>query len=540
MTHSAQISLINLSYQLPDGYFLFRDLNEHFDTTPTGLVGRNGVGKSLLAQIMSGKRSPTSGKCLCSGSVYYLAQHTMISKTQTIAELMNVSTIINALANIEQGSNEQHDFDLVDGHWDIRTQIEQVLQRYNLNHITLTQTVSELSGGEVMQLALVGAFLSDADFLILDEPTNHLDRLHKKQLQTQLADWQKGLIVISHDRALLEQMTRIVELSSLGLRIYGGNYSFYAEAKQQEHQVAISTLEQLKLEQKREKRLLQEQHDKLEKRQAQGNKRAQQANQAKILLGRQKQRSEATYGKLHNQQHHALEQRNNQISEATKRIDRHTNIALHIPELSTTSPNKIAELAQVILPFIVPPLNHIDLSLTKGQHIALIGENGSGKSTLLKVLAGQIQPISGHAHQFVKTAYLAQNSDNLHSEKSLLEQLSECNSALPESTLRMQLAQLGLDAAKITVPVYQLSGGERLKGALAAMLYTDNVAQLLLLDEPTNHLDLASIQALEAMLCQYQGTLMVASHDNIFLQNINLTKQLEATPAGWVMSPISS
>lgn len=534
-----QISLINLSYQLPDGRFLFRDLNEHFDATPTGLVGRNGMGKSILAQIMSGKLSPTSGKCLRPNSVYYLGQQTVINKDQTVAELMGVAPILQALANIEQGSSDQTDFDTVGDHWDIYTQIKHALQQHHFEHITLEHTVAELSGGEAMQIALIGAFLSDADFLILDEPTNHLDLAHKRLLQEQLSYWKKGLIVISHDRMLLENMTRIVELSTLGLRSYGGNYSFYADAKQQEHLASVNKLEQLKFEQKREKRLLQEQHDKLEKRRAQGNKQAKNANQAKILLGGQKQRSEATYGKLSSQQADTVNKLANQISDAAKQVEQNSAIVLHIPESTIPSPNKIAELNEVVLPFIAAPLNHINLNLTKGQRIALIGANGSGKSTLLKVFANQVKPLSGEYRHFVKTAYLAQDSDHLDPEKSLLTQLSELNSRLPESQLRMQLAQLGLDANKIIVPVRQLSGGERLKGALASVLYAEESAQLLLLDEPTNHLDLVSVHALEAMLCQYQGTLVVVSHDPLFLQNIGLTEQLEATDSGWQMTDIA-
>lgn len=534
MQSSIQISLIHLSYQLPDGRFLFHDLNTQFDATPTGLVGRNGIGKSVLAQMISGKLPPTSGQCLLSGSVYCLSQQTVLNQHQTVAELMGVSAILQALANIEQGSSEQHDFDVVGDRWDIRTQIAQALEYHELNYLTLGQTVAELSGGEAMQIALIGAFLSDADFLILDEPTNHLDRHHKALLQEQLSHWKKGLIVISHDRMLLEQMERIVELSSLGLRSYGGNYSFYADAKQQEQLASLNKLAQLKLEQKREKRLMQAQHDKLEKRRAQGNKHAKNANQANILLGGQKQRSEATYGKLSSQQADNVNKLANQISEAAKQVEQSANIVLHIPESALTSPTKIVELENVVLPFASTPLNAISFNLTKGQRIGLVGANGSGKSTLLKIVAGQLQPLSGECRCFVKTAYLAQDNDNLDPEKSLLTQLTELNSTMPESQLRMLLAQLDLDANKITVPVSQLSGGERLKGALAAVLYAKDSAQLLLLDEPTNHLDLASIHALEAMLRQYQGTLMVVSHDDVFLQHSGLTEQLEATASGWL------
>src|SRR5690606_20876618 len=149
--------------------------------------------------------------------------------------------------------------------------------------------------GESMRVALIGAQLSDADFLILDEPSNHLDRSSRLALSEWLQNWPRGLLVISHDRQLLRGMERIVELSSLGLRSYGGNYAFYAQARTQEQQRAIIALERARLDRRREENAMRKQRERQEKRQARGTregKQANQANQAKILLDRQKERSD--------------------------------------------------------------------------------------------------------------------------------------------------------------------------------------------------------------------------------------------------------
>jgi len=165
-----------------------------------------------------------------------------------------------------------------------------------------------------------------------------------------------------------------------------------------------------------------------------------------------------------------------------------------------------------------------------------VGENGSGKSTLLKLLARQIAPLAGHCEVCVETAYLDQHLSTLAPDASILDQMIAPNGAAGAGALRTRLALLGLNADRVLLPTRMLSGGERLKAALARALYVEQPTRLLLLDEPGNHLDLASVQALEAMLCQYQGALIVVSHDEVLLGNLQLTHRLEPTAGGWTMS----
>ncbi len=218
------VTLESVSYHLPGGSCLFSDLDLHLDQRRTGLVGRNGVGKSILAQLIAGDISPSRGRCIRNGAVHYLAQQISPDPEQTVACLAGVQPILAALERIEQGSSEQADFDCVGDRWAIRQQLHDQLGHNNLSHLTPSTPVSSLSGGEAMRVALMGALMSEADLLILDEPTNHLDRQHRMTLYEQLERWPNGLLVISHDRDLLERMERILELSSLGLTGYGGGY----------------------------------------------------------------------------------------------------------------------------------------------------------------------------------------------------------------------------------------------------------------------------------------------------------------------------
>ena len=538
MTHATCVTLEGVSYQLPDGSPLFSDLNLHLDQRHTGLVGRNGVGKSVLARLIAGDIAPTAGRCLRTRKVYYLAQHITHAPGQTVADLAGVQLIINALERIEQGSTAPADFDAVGEQWNIRQQLLDQLAHNNLEHLTPSTPTSRLSGGEAMRAALMGAFMSEAELLILDEPTNHLDREQRWALQAQLSHWPKALLVISHDRELLETMTRILELSALGLASYGGGYSFYAQAKAQQQSAAEQQLAHAKLERNRQEQRLREQAEQLERRQARGNKSASTRNQAKILLGRQKERSQNSSGKFQQHQQTAREALSVRVSQTASQVEKQQAVFVYAPTTSQHSAAHIAELVDARLPYGFEPLRTLSLTLSRGQRVALLGPNGCGKSTVLKVLAGQVQTLAGQADVHVKTAYLDQHLALLNLECSVLEQLQALNRQLTESELRTRLAQLGVGAEQVNRPCGQLSGGERLKAAMACVFYAEQPAQLLLLDEPANHLDLVSLLALENRLNQYTGTLVVTSHDQRFLDAIGITHRLIASANGWLSTPV--
>lgn len=173
MTNSI-LTLERVSFVLPDGNPLFSELTGQCDQRHIGLVGRNGAGKSLLAKILAGLVTPTSGQH-CSGNVRYLAQHLSPQNYHNVAMLAGVDTQLAALKRIEAGSADPDDFDLVGDGWDIRQQLQTLLDSAGLGYLSPDSAVNRLSGGEAMRVALAGATLSDADFLILDEPTNHLD-----------------------------------------------------------------------------------------------------------------------------------------------------------------------------------------------------------------------------------------------------------------------------------------------------------------------------------------------------------------------------
>ncbi|HFH3979579.1 TPA: efflux RND transporter periplasmic adaptor subunit [Pseudomonas aeruginosa] len=246
MTNTSTLALDGVSFQLPDGSLLFSDLDETFDTRHTGLVGRNGVGKSLLARLLAGHLQPSSGSVRRQGRVRYLAQQLDPAEYPTVADLAGVRPWLEALARIEAGSLDAADYECLGERWDIRQRLADALAAEGLGHLRADTPSERLSGGECMRVALLGAFLDDADFLILDEPSNPLDGPARALLRARLAAWDGGLLLVSHDRELLEGMQRIVELSTLGLRSYGGGYSFYAQSREEAQASRASNQAQLK------------------------------------------------------------------------------------------------------------------------------------------------------------------------------------------------------------------------------------------------------------------------------------------------------
>jgi len=531
MTSPFTLALHGVSFHLPSGEPLLSDLNETFDDRRTALVGRNGAGKSVLARIMAGRLQPSVGRCLRSGPAHYLPQRIEPQAFRSVADLAGVQPLLDALARVEAGGVDPTDFERLDGHWDVRARLEAELAASGLGHLQPDTPAARLSGGECTRVALLGAWLSAADWLILDEPSNHLDRAGREALREQLQRWRGGLLLVSHDRLLLDGMQRIVELSSAGLRSYAGGYGFYLEVREQEQDNALRELQRCKLERDRQQRAMQEQRERQEHRQAKGRKDARDANQAKILIDRQKERSQTSIARLSTQHGDRREQLAREVREAFGQLREDGEVTLNAPDCELPESRGVLSLEALRLPFGTAAL--LDLELAGPRRVAVIGRNGSGKSTLLKVIAGELSPVSGVCAVKVRSAYLDQHLTALAPERSVLEQLQARNRIVDQSVLRTRLAQLGLPAARIDQPAGLLSGGERLKAALACEIYAEQPAQLLLLDEPDNHLDLLSREALEALLRQYRGALLVVSHDDAFLDRLVLEARLECLEDGW-------
>ncbi|MDR1621159.1 MAG: ATP-binding cassette domain-containing protein [Synergistaceae bacterium] len=528
---TADISIHDLVCVLPDGRLLLDNLNGSFGGEPAALVGPNGVGKTVLAKILAGLLPSSSGTVIRRGNVFYLDQMTNPEEFGTVADLAGVSAILNAVRLAVEGTDSS-ELELADGNWNIEERLVRELHAAGLGYLTANTPVSTLSGGECTRVSLVGAFLSGADFLILDEPTNHLDAQSKRSLMEYLKTWKGGLLVVSHDRELLEQMGRIVELSQNGLKSYGGNYSFYTAAKAQEKLATLSRLEHAKTERKRASAELRASLERQRHRTAQGRKNKKNQGFPKSLLHAMKGNAEKTTGKLRE----LKEEKTQALAEAEKEAFMEAEIREPVVLIPPACSVHAAKIVLRMRGVVLPHGSHreaIDWTVTGPERAAVEGPNGSGKTTLLRVLKGEIEASAGSCEVKVPFAFLDQfagTSDAfMNGERSSVELLRAHGKNLDLGGAGTRLAQIGIAGERLALPAKVLSGGERLKVALLCAIHSEPSPQLLILDEPTNHLDLESVESVEKLLNAYSGALIVVSHDAYFLERIGATRRIRLT-----------
>ncbi|MGP3283123.1 ABC-F family ATP-binding cassette domain-containing protein [Serratia bockelmannii] len=534
MAHFAQspyFVLHQLTCQFADGETLFGPLDLAFDRQRCGLVGRNGVGKTQLLRLIAGLDRPGNGHVESHAAVAYVAQQPEIAADTTLAQLLGYGEVFAALARLEQGRPLADDIDRLEGRWDLNDRLQNAFAAAGLPAFDPLRSASSLSGGERMRAALCGALIGEGDFLLLDEPTNHLDSVGRAWLYQQLDQWRGGLLIASHDRQLLARMARIVELTPGALRSYGGNYDDYRRQRDTEQQAARADLEHAREERRRTRARQQKEHDMSQRRSAQTLRVVDTLNIASFERVAYKSAAKESLGTLRKQHQDQRDSLDAAVREAYQRVEEEQPVLLALPGSEVSANKQVLVLEQLQLPFVsAPPL---DLRIDGPMRVALTGPNGCGKSTLLKSVLGQLTALSGHCHCPLPTAYLDQTLSQLDPNLSVMEHLGLQDSPLAEGALRTRLAQLQLGADRIALPLGSLSGGERLKAALACALWRQQPAQLLLLDEPTNHLDLASSLAIETALADFPGAMLVVSHDEDFLQALRPTHRLHRQADGW-------
>lgn len=504
---------------------LLHDLNLTFSCNKVGLIGRNGVGKSSLLKLMAGLIVPEKGSIETNAKTAYLAQQSVIAPEKTVAHVIGVDLKIAALHRIAHGSVNNEDYSILDDDWLIESRAQDFLDRFKLGYLQLAQPIANLSGGEHTRLQLIRVFMSNADFILLDEPTNNLDVTARDILYKEINNFKGGVVIASHDRALLERMDSIVELTTLGATTYGGNYQFYQQEKQkhlsalqQQYSHAKKTLQQVNKSTQKAK-------EKHEKRVKMGKKSRRTRSQATIILDAQKERSTSTQKKLASQSDRLKVSAQETLDQAKSSIESIDHLKINLMPQKVSSQKILIKMSEVSFSYDAgqPIIANLNLTIFGDSRLAITGNNGSGKSTLLKLITGNLTPEKGQLSRHItQIPYLDQHASTLDSSLTVLENFQMLNSDLPELECRYRLAQFLFKNTAAEKTVSTLSGGEKLRALLAAVLMAAKPPRLIILDEPTNHLDLDSIRVMEKALADYQGALVVVSHDVCFLENIGI------------------
>ncbi|WP_339385448.1 ABC-F family ATP-binding cassette domain-containing protein [Acidovorax sp. sic0104] len=529
------LQLRDVSWHTPDGQPLWaRPVTVALGPGVTALVGANGSGKSVLLQLAARTLQPAGGVVQGSDSVHAVAQEVAAAPHATVACIAGLGPVLGALARLAAGQGSPGDLLLADGRWDLPTRWQQALHAIGLPQLSPGHAAARLSGGERMRVALAGAFLSGADLLLLDEPTNHLDRPARRWLIAALRQWRGSVLVASHDRELLAAADSILELSPAGLQSYGGNWDLYQAQRQAETDAAQAALDHARTERGRGLRAQQREHDAQQRRAARGQEAARAANQSPILLGRQKNNAQAHAGREHERRQQERQRLNDAVRDAALRLAAPSATALVLPQSAVPVGRQVLAFDGVQVPHAAPGQPLLDGAWCGPVRIAVIGPNGCGKSSLLRLIASPGAAPAGRVARGVRAAWLDQhNTALLAPEGSVLDRLKALGSPLPDAALRTHLVQLGLGADKVHRPCGVLSGGERIKAALACALWSGEPAQMLLLDEPTNHLDLQAVEALQSALQAFTGALVVVSHDLAFLRALRPDVVWAWRPSGW-------
>ncbi|MEU6021829.1 ribosomal protection-like ABC-F family protein [Micromonospora sp. NPDC047134] len=520
----------NLSFSWPDDTPVFQDLSFTVGGGRTGLIAPNGAGKSTLLKLIAGEYRPTAGSVSVQGVLGYLAQDLPLVGDRTVAEVLEIAPLLAALHTIESGDADEEHFTTIGNDWDIEERTRAQLARLGLGDLAFDRRLDTLSGGQVVSLGLAAQLLKRPDVLLLDEPTNNLDIEARQRLSEVLEQWTGCLLLVSHDRALLDRMDRIAELDRGELRLHGGNFTAYEAAVRAAQEVAEKNLRNAEQEFKREKRELQEARERAARRAGNASRNLKNAGLPKIFAGTLKRNAQESAGR-------AEELHSARVGEAKARLEEVGQALRNEQQLSLELPNTQVPAGRTLLAAQRLQVRYggravfagdgVDLTIRGPERIALLGANGAGKSTLLRLVTGTLEPEGGRIRRAEgRIAYLSQRLDLLDADRTVAENLAAFAPQAPDAQRMHLLARFLFRGARAHLPVGALSGGERLRATLACVLGAEPAPQLLLLDEPTNNLDLVSVGQLESALNAYQGALLVVSHDERFLAEIKVSRWL--------------
>ncbi|GAA3177144.1 MULTISPECIES: ABC-F family ATP-binding cassette domain-containing protein [Streptomyces] len=521
---SPSITCTSLSFTWPDGTTVLDGLDVAFGAGRTGLVGVNGSGKSTLLKLIAGELTPADGAVRVAGEIGYLPQNVTLDTALRVDEALGIAARRAALHAIEAGDAAEEHFEALGDDWDVEERALATLGELGLGHIGLDRTVGEVSGGESVLLRLAALLLRRPDVLLLDEPTNNLDLYARRRLYAAVEGWPGVMVVVSHDRELLDLVDQIADLRSGEVTWYGGNFSAYQEALAVEQEAAERMVRVAEADLRKQKRELVDAQVKLARRKRYGQKMFEQKREPKIVMGARKRAAQVSAGKHRIMHEEKLSEARDRLDDAVEAVRDDDEIRVDLPYTAVPPGRGVLTLRDLRLAYGARVDGGFDLH--GPERVALIGRNGAGKTTLLRTIAGELEPVSGEATAHVPLRFLPQRLDVLDPELTVAENVARFAPGATNNRVRARLARFLFRGARADQKAATLSGGERFRAALAALMLAEPAPQLLMLDEPTNNLDMASVRQLTTALESYEGALVVASHDLPFLESVGITRWL--------------
>lgn len=530
------LSIQKISYIHPDKEVLFCDLNFAISKgQKLGLVGNNGCGKSTLLQIIAGQLPPSSGVIVRPNDLYYIPQLFGQFDSLTIAQALRIDSKQQALHAILSGNASMDDFTILDDDWNIEERSVAALDSWGLGQFALSHPMSLLSGGEKTGVFLAGMDIHNPSIILMDEPTNHLDASGRKRLYDWVEKCRSTLLIVSHDRTLLNLLPEICELEKHQITYYGGNYEFYKKQK-----AAMQLALQQRIEEKEKalriaRKVARETAERRDKQNIRGEKANMKKGVPRIVLNGLQSKSEKSTSKINNMHQEKTEklmnERNRLRSSLAPTIAIKTNFngsSLHTGKtLVTAKEINFSYHYDKNTPHFLWQ-NSLSFQIKSGDRLCIEGTNGCGKTTLLKLVTGQLQPQTGILTRTDFTyVYLNQDYSIIDDQHSILEQASAYNSRnLPQHELKTILNRYLFPASEWNKSCRKLSGGEKMRLAFCCLMISNNTPDVFILDEPTNNLDIQSIDIIATTIREYTGTVIIISHDKYFIDEIGIDQYI--------------
>jgi len=528
------LTLSMLSYTHSNGAVLFNGLDLTINAGDNvALVGHNGSGKSTLLRIMAGQLLPATGAVAAAVPPFYVPQHVGQFDHLSIAQALQIDAKRKALHAILNGDATEENLTVLNDDWLLEERCHEALQHWQLDNIDLNRPMASLSGGQKTKVFLAAIRIHQPQLVLLDEPSNHLDTLARGQLYSFINTTTSTLVVVSHDRTLLNLVDAVYELSRQSLTLYGGNYDFYREQKAIEENALHNDVKSAEKALRKARETEREAMERKQKLDARGKKKQEKAGLPTILMNTLRNNAEKSTTRIkdaHAEKTESLAGTLQQLRQELPTLDTMklnlNDAALHRGKTLVTAEAINTGYADKLL--WSEPLT---FTITSGERIALRGTNGSGKTTLIRMIRGTRQPRQGTlVRTEARTVYIDQDYSSIDNTLTVYEQARQFNATnLQEHELKIRLNRFLFTKGYWDNPCSTLSGGEKMRLMLCCLTIQQTAPDIIILDEPTNNLDLQNIAILTNAIRNYTGTLIVVSHDAHFIADVGITREITLT-----------
>jgi len=524
--------LQNISYTHPNKNLLFDNINLTVNNhEKIALIGNNGSGKSTLLKLISKELQPLDGQLFVDTKPYFVPQIFGQYNHLTIGQALKVENKLKALQEILNGNVTEENYSTLDDDWTIEERCNDALKYWQLTNLDLMQKMETLSGGQKTKVFLAGISIHQPELILLDEPSNHLDVAGRKLLYNFIQSTQNTLIIVSHDRKLLNLLGKVAELDKRGITIYGGNYDFYMEQKLIENNALNQYLQSKEKALRKAKEKERETLERQQKLDIRAQKGLGKAGLPKIVSNTWKnsaERSTAKIAGVHTEKIGGLKEELQELRSALPNIDKmkfgFDNSALH-------KGKTLIKADEINYSYKNHPLwkENLTFQITSGERLVLKGINGSGKTTLIKIILEKLEPQTGKIYRADnKAVYIDQDYSLIDNQLKVYEQAQQFNvSALQEHEIKIRLNRFLFTKDDWDKSCSALSGGEKMRLILCCLTINNQSPDIIILDEPTNNLDIQNIEILTAAINEYQGTLIVVSHDETFLEQTKIEQTIQ-------------